>query len=222
MDAVTVSNLHFRYTAAGSEIFHDQNLNIPQHSITVICGDNGTGKSTLLYLICGIIPRAIHGFLAGKILLNGVDYTNEMLPQLAPVVSILMQEIEWQLHFPSVEQEIVFGPENLGLSVDEIGQRLEEALTYFKIDHLRYLETHTLSCGQKKLVALASLYALRPSILVLDEPLNGLSEESRSIVTDFIRMYSDKHGTVILTAHQSEAVDLADKVVDLNEMRETL
>ncbi len=216
MDAVTVSNLCFRYSSDTDEIFHNLNLDIPRNSVAVVCGDNGTGKTTLLYLICGIIPRAIDGQVSGNILLNGTDHTGEKLPQLAPVVSILMQEIEWQLHFPSVEQEIVFGPENLGLPMDEIGKRLDESLEFFEIESLRTMETHTLSCGQKKLVALASLYALRPSILVLDEPLNGLSGESRELVEKFVLLYKERHGTVILTAHQSEAHRIADKIIDLN------
>ncbi len=220
MNAVTIRNLSFRYHS-GSEVFSNLNLVVPKNTISVLSGDNGSGKTTLLYLICGIIPRAIHGTMKGQILLNDTDYANEPLSQLAPVISILMQEIEWQLHFPTVEQEIIFGPENLCLPVEEIRKRLDDSLAFFRIENLRQEDTHTLSVGQKRLVALASLYALRPSILALDEPLNGLSEESMGIVMDFIRTYREKYGTVILTAHQKEALDIADQVTDLNAIRGT-
>ncbi len=216
MNAIEFSNVSFRYSEKDKRIFRNFSLEIPSRSITTVTGENGSGKTTLLYLICGIIPKSIHGLLEGAILLHGEDYSTQSLPQLAPVASILMQEIEWQLHFPSVEQEIVFGPENLCLPREEIGSRLQESLAMFNIAHLQHKDTYSLSYGQKKLVALSALFALRPSILVLDEPLNGLSGESAKLVINFIHLYRGLHGTVVLTSHDEELLSISDQVIHLD------
>jgi len=134
------------------------------------------------------------------------------------MVSLLMQEPENQLLFPNVESELAFGPENLCIAPQEIRKRIDDTLELLDITHLRNLDTATLSFGQKKLVALASIITLSPDIFLLDEPSAGLSADYIKIVKNAITQLSNAGKLVFIADHSDEIFQIADRKIELKNV----
>lgn len=194
-------------------VIRDVSLLAKAGDIVAVRGKSGSGKTTLLNIICGVIPKMISGELTGKILLDNNPISNLTLPQTAPHISMLMQEPDNQIFFPTVEQELAFGPENLKLVPPEINRRITSVLDLLKISHLRFDLTNVLSFGQKKLVALASILTLSPRILLLDEVSAGLSDFHLTNVRQLIDRMAAEGKTIILADHNETMCDLADKQI---------
>jgi energy-coupling factor transport system ATP-binding protein len=194
-------------------VIRDVSLLAKAGDIVAVRGKSGSGKTTLLNIICGVIPKMISGELTGKILLDNNPISNLPLPQTAPHISMLMQEPDNQIFFPTVEQELAFGPENLKLVPPEINRRITSVLDLLKISHLRFDLTNVLSFGQKKLVALASILTLSPRILLLDEVSAGLSDFHLTNVRQLIDRMAAEGKTIILADHNETMCDLADKQI---------
>ncbi len=195
-----ICNLSFGYEE-NITILNDIDISADAGEIIAVCGSSGAGKTTLLKIICNVIPQLIPGFITGEIKLDGKNISNLTLPEMAPKISLLLQEPENQLFFPTVENELAFGPENLCLPKEEIFQRIDYALQLLNIENLRYQETAHLSFGQKKLVALASLITLSPRIFLLDEPGAGLSEHYLNIIKEAISKLSTEGKIFLIADH---------------------
>jgi energy-coupling factor transport system ATP-binding protein len=181
----------------------------------LIKGASGSGKTTLLNIICGVIPKVIKGNYSGTVKLNDLDINSLSLPQVSPHVSLLMQDPDLQMFFPTVEQEVAFGPENLKVKTAEIRNRISDALQMLGIEHLRYKETASLSFGEKKLVALASLLALDPEVFLLDEPAAGISSNQINNLKKVIDFLAGKDKLIFIAEHQGEFLELPDKTIEL-------
>lgn len=209
-------NLTFGYEEE-QHLFTDINLQAQKGEVVILRGASGSGKTTLLKIISNVIPNLVHGYLTGDVELAGSGTSELSLPELSPKISLMMQEPENQLFFPNVEAELAFGPENLCIPAPEIENRITDTLQLLEITHLRFQETATLSFGQKKLVALASLITLSPQVFLLDEPAAGLSNEYVSVLKKAI-MKLAKAGKIFLIANHLPIMDeLADKVIELGK-----
>lgn len=201
---LVVENLSFRYRTRPDIAIEDINFSLQPGEMLLIAGASGCGKTTLTRCINGLIPRSYGGERKGRVLLHGRDVAEMSLTQVAQVVGTLLQDPERQIVASNVFNEIAFGPENLGLPVEEIHARVDGALRRLGIEYLRDRETFNLSGGEKQKVALAGVLAMNPSILLLDEPLASLDPASAYEALQIFRSLADEGKTVILIEHRVE------------------
>ncbi|MEJ5201698.1 MAG: ABC transporter ATP-binding protein [Anaerolineales bacterium] len=204
--ALEIENLTFRYRSRTEPAIKNISLSVAQGQLILIAGASGCGKTTLARCINGLIPRSYKGELSGRILLQGQDIAGLPLARISQLVGTVLQDPERQILGTRVLYEVAFGLENLGLPRDEILHRVEEALDYLNISHLRDRETFNLSGGEKQKVALAGVLAMNPSILLLDEPLASLDPASAQEALELIRRLSDEGMTVLMVEHRVEDV----------------
>ncbi|MBA4380830.1 MAG: energy-coupling factor ABC transporter ATP-binding protein, partial [Anaerolinea sp.] len=176
--ALIVENLSFRYRDRQETAIHDISFAANAGEILLIAGASGCGKTTLIRAINGLIPRSYKGEMNGRVLVHGEDTAGWKLSQISQKIGTVLQDPERQILGTKVLNEAAFGLENLGLPRAEIYQRVDESLAHLKITHLRDRDTFLLSGGEKQKVALAGVLAMRPSILLLDEPLASLDPAS--------------------------------------------
>lgn len=213
MEAVAVENLSFTYPDRRSKALDNINLSIKSGELILLCGESGCGKTTLLRLLKKEISP--HGSLTGTIRLNGIDI--EEMPQRESVsqIGFVMQNPEQQIVTETVWRELAFGLESLSLDRKTIRRRTAETAAYFGIEKLYHCETATLSGGEKQLVNLASVMAMNPNILILDEPTSQLDPiAAREFVGTVSRLNREWGITVIISEHRTEELfGLADRVV---------
>lgn len=216
---IHLNHLSFRYLSDRPWLIRDLSLHQDAGSILGIRGASGSGKTSLLYLLCGVIPTVIAGERNGQVFINDIELGEKPLPQLAPHVSLLMQQPDYQLFFPTVEQEIAFGPENLCLPQPQIAQRVDDALAQLGIEDLRYKTTSKLSFGQKRLVTFAALLALAPRVLLLDEPLGGIHPQLYDRLAQVISRQAAQGTTVVIADHHPALLELAGTTLAMEELR---
>ncbi|MCS7282553.1 MAG: energy-coupling factor ABC transporter ATP-binding protein [Anaerolineae bacterium] len=199
-----VENLTFRYQARPEPAIQDVSFALRPGEIVLVAGASGCGKTTLIRCINGLIPRTYRGELQGRILVYGRDARAMSMAELSQQVGTLLQDPERQIVGSFVLNEVAFGLENLGLPRSEILRRVDEALAYLGISHLRDRETFYLSGGEKQKVALAGLLAMRPRILLLDEPLASLDPASAQEALALFRRLADEGISILLVEHRVE------------------
>jgi energy-coupling factor transporter ATP-binding protein EcfA2 len=201
-----VEDLSFRYRDRQGAAIEHISFNANPGEILLIAGASGCGKTTLIRAINGLIPRSYKGEVTGRVLIFGEDTASWKLSQISQKVGTVLQDPERQILGTKVLNEVAFGLENLGLPRAEIIQRADEALTFLKIADLRNRDTFSLSGGEKQKVALAGVLAMRPSILLLDEPLASLDPASAKDSLDMVRKLADEGMTVLMIEHRVEDV----------------
>ena len=216
MNTISLTDVSFHYPEC-DELFQHVNLAVDQGDCVALCGPSGSGKSTLCYLIAGIIPRSIGGTMAGSIRLFGKPVSDMELHEIVQNMGIVFQNPDAQLFSPTVEDEIAFGPENLCLPREEIGKRIDEALRAVGMERYRTYNPNDLSGGQKQLIALAAMLALRPRILLFDESLSQLDDEATARITDVIQELLDKGHTVLMVEHDEENLGIAQRIYRLSD-----
>ncbi|MBN2734189.1 MAG: ATP-binding cassette domain-containing protein [Methanomicrobiaceae archaeon] len=172
-----------------------------------IIGANGAGKSTLFKHFNGILKPT-----SGEILIRGEPIKKSNIKEIRKLVGIVFQNSDDQVFSPTVEQDVAFGPTNLGLDEQTIEHRVNEALRLLDIEELRDRPPHHLSGGEKKRVAIAGVLAMEPQVLVLDEPTAGLDPRGVTDLTSFVNRLPEEYGmTVIFSTHH---VDLVSEIAD--------
>lgn len=195
----------------------DINLTIDNNDFVALIGHTGSGKSTLIQHLNGLLSPT-----KGKIYIDGVDITekNVKLVDIRKKVGLVFQYSEYQLFEETIEKDIEFGPKNLGLSDEEIHQRVVKAMEMVGLDYEEYKDKSPfdLSGGQKRRVAIAGVIAMNPKTLILDEPTAGLDPKGRDdILTQIKKLHDDYGMTIILVSHSMEDVaNIADKVIVMN------
>lgn len=202
--SLVVDNLSFRYHTRPDLAIRDVSVRLKPGELLLVAGASGCGKTTLARCINGLIPRSYRGELSGSVSLHGQEVSAMSLVDISQVIGTLLQDPERQIVATNVIAEIAFGPENLGLPRDEILTRVEQVIARLNIEHLRQRDTFTLSGGEKQKVALAGLLAMRPSILLLDEPLASLDLASAYEALGVFRSLADEGTTIILIEHRVE------------------
>ncbi len=183
------------------------NVTIDEGEFLVITGPSGGGKSTFLRSINGLIPNFYGGKISGEVIVNGKNASKTPTNKMSEMVGMVFQDPENQLVSTQVEREIAFGMENLCFSKELMQKRIEEALDAVNISRLRNRTTSELSGGQKQKVAIASVLATHPDILLLDEPTSELDPRSAESVLNVIEKINDELGlTILLVEHRLERV----------------
>ena len=211
----------FRYREGAEPVVKDISLTIPDGTFVGITGAAGSGKSTLTYAINGIIPHCYPGDFYGAVNVEGCDTVETSLTDLSRLVGSVCQDIDSQMVSTVVEDEILYGLENFAVPREEIPARVDEALSSMGIEDLRDRTIDSLSGGQKQKVAVASVIALHPKVLVLDEPTAELDPASSVAVFDLLARYAREHGTTVIVVEQKIALlsDYADLLVIVDEGR---
>ena len=196
---ISVKNLGFVYQGGKTAALDGINIEIPDGDFVGITGTSGAGKTTFTFALNGIIPQKIKGDFYGAVTVDGVDTAEHPAEEFARKVGQVFQDIDSQMVASVVEDEILFGLENFGVPHEEIGQRVDKVLKELGIEDLRDREISSLSGGQKQKVAIASMLALEPEVIVLDEPTGELDpESSREIFKILTALNKDKGITVII------------------------
>lgn len=203
---LVVEDLTFRYRDRTDPAIQDLAFEIRPGELVLVAGASGCGKTTLARCINGLIPRSYKGELKGRILLNGQDVKGLSLARISEMVGTVLQDPERQILGSRVLNEVAFGLENLGLPREEIVRRVDEGIQYLRIQHLRERETFNLSGGEKQKVALAGVLAMRPRLLLLDEPLASLDPASAQEALALVRRLVDEGMAVMMVEHRVEDV----------------
>ena len=201
---LAIEGLTFRYRARSEPALHEVSLTLGRGELLLVAGSSGCGKTTLIRCINGLIPRSYKGELRGRLLLNGQDTSGMPLSRISQIVGTVLQDPERQILGAHVSAEVAFGLENLGLPRQEIRQRVDETLDYLGISHLRDRETFYLSGGEKQKISLAGVLAMRPGILLLDEPLASLDPASAQEALALFRRLADEGVSILLVEHRVE------------------
>lgn len=217
---IKIEQVTYRYPAATSPALRDVSLEIPAGQFCAVVGENGAGKSTLAYLIAGFIPHFYHGTLAGSIRVAGNDTSQASLSQLVQQVGLIFQNPFNQISGTkfTVREEIAFGLENLGLPREVMEERIQSTMEMVEITDLADRHPLALSGGQMQRVAIASVLAMQPKVLVLDEPTSQLDPIGSREVFSAIRTLSDEgETTVVMIEHKLEWMAVfADRVIALS------
>ena len=212
-----VRDLWYRYPGSGEDVLRGVNLTVEPGEVLAVVGLSGSGKSTLCYCLSGIVPHIYSGNMRGEVLIKGTPTTSMKIPQIATRLGIVFQEPDTQLFSPTVEDEVAFGPENLCLSREEIGERLKTALKLVGMEDFRLGSPNQLSGGQKQLIALASVLSLDPEILIFDEAMSQIDAQGKTAIKEAISGLKDRGKTIVMIEHDLDNLDVADRVLLLRE-----
>ena len=218
MEAIRVEHLNYAYPSIDDSpavaVFTDLNLTIEEGTFVAVLGSNGCGKSTLakhfnsILLPCG-----------GKVYVAGLDTSDEeLLIRVRRNVGMVFQNPDNQIVANVVEEDVAFGPENLGVSSPEIRRRVEAALKQVGMYHFREHAPHLLSGGQKQRIAIAGIIAMEPKCIILDEPTAMLDPRGRrEVMETVLRLNQDKNITVVLITHHMDEAAQAQRVIVLHK-----
>ena len=204
-------DVHYRYPN-GYEALCGVSFRITPGEKVALVGANGAGKSTLLLHTNGLLMPS-----QGEVVMGGITLTRRTLPLVRQSVGLVFQDSDNQLFMPTVEEDVAFGPANMRLEPEEIRRRVTEALDAVGALDLREASPFRLSGGQKKRVAIATVLAMEPSVLVMDEPTSNLDPRARRQIIDLIRRFS--HTTLVATHDMEMVLDLCDRTIVMKEGR---
>ena len=199
---ITFDSLSFTYQGAASPALSDLSFSVEEGGFVGIIGPAGAGKTTLARVLSGIIPHHYAGDYYGRVTVAGLDPVDVPLTDLSHLVGLVFQDVESQLISSVVEDELLYGLENFGVPHAEIPARLTEALSRTGILDLRDRTLDSLSGGQRQKVAIASIIALRPRVLVLDEPTGELDPASSRQVFSLLRELNETFGITVIVIEQ--------------------
>lgn len=211
---ITLENVTFEYVddedLAAKPVFSDLNLSIERGSFTCVLGHNGCGKSTMAKLLNGLNKP-----MKGRVLVDGMDTADEQSEAtIRRKVGMVFQNPDNQTVATIVEEDVAFGPENIGVPPEEIRVRVDEALKAVGMYDYRNHDAHKLSGGQKQRVAIAGALAMQPECIVLDEPTAMLDPQGRAEVMNTIRRLNSEQGmTIVLITHYMNEAASADRVI---------
>lgn len=206
---LSTKNLNYRYPD-GTHALRNVNMDIEKGLKVAIMGPNGAGKSTLFSHFNGLTePTSGHLELEGE----QMQYDKKSLLEIRQRVGIVFQDPNDQLFAPTVKEDVAFGPMNLGLGYEEVEKRVDEALEMVEMKEYKDKTPHHLSGGQQKRVAIAGIIAMRPEIMILDEPTAGLDPQGVDKVLEILNKLNEEGMTIVISSHDIEMVNsFADKI----------
>ena len=219
--SIKIENLTHVYmpkTPFEKKALDDVNLVIEDGEFLALIGHTGSGKSTLIQHLNGLLEPS-----SGRILVDNIDITNKetKLTDIRKKIGLVFQYPEYQLFEETIEKDIAFGPNNLGLSEEEVSDRVKKSMEMVGLDYENYKDVSPfdLSGGQKRRVAIAGVIAMEPKVLILDEPTAGLDPKGRDDILDQIKTLHEKYKmTIVLVSHSMEDVGkLAERIVVMNK-----
>ena len=207
MPAISAKNLSFKYAGAETPSMENVSISIEKGEFVILTGPSGCGKTTLCRCLNGLIPNFYTGNLTGELEVNGVNVSGKTTAELSSHVGFVFQNPENQLFSLSVERDVGFGLENMGVPREEAIERVQWAMRATGIFDLREKAPYELSGGQQQRAAIAGILAMRPSILVLDEPTSFLDPKSAEEIVAVIAKLSHDIGlTTLLVEHRLDIV----------------
>ncbi|CAM2077564.1 energy-coupling factor transporter ATPase [Clostridium saudiense] len=219
--SIKIENLTHVYmpkTPFEKKALDDVNLVIEDGEFLALIGHTGSGKSTLIQHLNGLLEPT-----SGRILVDDIDLTNKetKLTDIRKKIGLVFQYPEYQLFEETIEKDIAFGPNNLGLSQEEVSDRVKKSMEMVGLDYETYKDVSPfdLSGGQKRRVAIAGVIAMEPKVLILDEPTAGLDPKGRDDILEQIKILHQKYKmTIVLVSHSMEDVGkLAERIVVMNK-----
>ena len=219
MAIIETTNLTYTYPGGTKQSISDVSLRIEKSEFVLITGPSGCGKTTLCRCFNGLIPHFYQGEMKGAITVAGLDVSEHPTYELAQHVGLVFQNPENQLFALSVEKDVAFGLENLGVPREEMRKTVDWALHLAGIDDLRERAPHELSGGQQQRVAIASVLAMKPQVIVLDEPTSFLDPLTARRVFEVIHDLNRNLGiTVVLVEHRLDlTAKYADHIIVMDE-----
>ena len=224
MAEISIRSLHYSYpplTAGGEpvSVLRGIDLEVEKGEFVSIMGPTGVGKTTLCLALNGIVPQSMGGVIKGDVVVGDLNTKEHPVSKLAAKVGIVFQDPESQFFNMTVEDEVAFGPESLGIAPAEIRERLAWALDVVQMSDFRERSPFQLSGGQKQRVAIASILAMMPDILVLDEPTSGLDPIGKFEVFRVVQELKHREQmTIIMVEQEAEKIaEFSDRVVVMHE-----
>jgi energy-coupling factor transporter ATPase len=219
MAIIETKNLTYTYPGGTKPSISDVSIKMEKGEFVLITGPSGCGKTTLCRCFNGLIPHFYQGELKGEITVAGMDVTTHQTHAMAKSVGLVFQNPENQLFALSIEKDVAFGLENLGMPREEMRERVEWALKLTDIYDLRERSPHEVSGGQQQRVAIAAVLAMQPEIIVLDEPTSFLDPLSAEKIFEVIHELNKKLGiTVVLVEHRLDlTAKYADHIIIMDE-----
>ena len=218
---ISIENLTYYYPGFEDAVLDNINLTVEEGEFILLLGPSGCGKSTLVQCLNGIIPKVAGGDLTGEIFINKKNVRDHKVYQLSTDVGLVFQNPDTQLFGLTVEEDVAFGPENLGIEREGIRARVKHSLETVGLKDLKDRFTFTLSGGEKQRTAIAGNLAMEPKILVLDEPTSDLDPAGTKEVFETLKhLNRDRRITIILIEHKiDEVMGLADRSVVMDKGR---
>ncbi len=219
MSVVEVKALSYSYSASEVQVLKGVNLRIEKGSFVTLTGPSGCGKTTLCRCINGLIPHFYGGKIEGEIVVSGMRVQDHEISELAKHVGFVFQNPENQLFALSVEKDIAFGLENLALSRKEIQRRVKWAMEVTGVEDLKEKAPYELSGGQQQRVAIACVLAMKPKVMILDEPTSFLDPMAATRLFQVIsKLNKQLNLTIILVEHRLDLLcQYTDRVVVMDE-----
>lgn len=214
-DIIEIKNYTWKYLNTTEPALKEINLDIQEGSFVGVIGPNGSGKTTLAYSMDGLIPGQYNGIKHGEVMVFGKEVEDYGAGELQHHVGVVFSDPEAQFTAMTVEDELVFGMENLGMTIPEIKERLDWVTNLTGLEHLLLKPPYEISGGQKQRVALAAVLAMMPKVLILDEPTSMLDPVSRKQIFDVLaKLKQEQNNTVIVIEHSLEnLIPLADRMI---------
>lgn len=207
MLAVSVQDLGWKYAGRRNFAIEHVNLDIEENAFVSVVGPNESGKTTLVSCIKGLIPSSFHGVWRGKVEVFGKNVRDKSTGELAREIGFVFSDPEAQFTAMTVEEELVFGMENIGLPLDEVEERLRWVSEIAMIEDLLDKSPYEISGGQKQRVAIASVLAMKPRIFILDEPTSMLDPLGKDFIFQILtNLKQEEDLTLIVVEHNIEQV----------------
>lgn len=211
---INIDNVSFKYKGSEEGLLSNLSLSVSKGETLLLTGGSGSGKTTIIRLINGLIPHYYQGDIEGKVTVAGKDIGQTQLYELAGLVGTVFQNPRSQFFSVDTDGEIVFGPENIGLDPDEILKRKDEVVSKMHIDKLMGRSLFELSGGEKQSIACASVSALLPEIILLDEPSSNLDQAAIEKLREQIKDWKNEGKTIVISEHRLWYLkDLVDRVI---------
>lgn len=221
MHLIEFHNFYFRYKRNKEYQLNEISIKIDENKFILLAGPTGSGKTTLIRCMNGLIPQFYPGFYRGYVKVLGKDTAEAPIADLSTEVGIVFQNPENQLISMSVEHEIAFGMENLGIPREEMEKRIKEVIKITEIEHLLDKAPFELSGGEQQRVAIASILVLEPKILVLDEPTALLDPNMADKIIKLLKkIQTEKNMTIIISEHRMDlVVPFANEIILLDNAK---
>lgn len=216
-------NISFSYgghedsQTASKELLTNLNFTLEEGEVIGITGPSGCGKSTLCHVLSGIIPKVYPGQISGQVSICGKPIETLNLCGIAQSIGFVFQDPDTQLFSGVIEEDIAFGPENFCLPWEEIDKRIGSALETTGMRAYRYASPEKVSGGQRQLAAIASILALDPKILILDEAMAQLDQVGKELLQSTLCLLRQKGKGIILVEHDLESLQIADKILRMDK-----
>ncbi len=217
--AISIQDLEWKYEHTTEFALRKANLEIEEHSFVGIVGANEQGKTTLISCISGLIPHSHNGIYRGSVAVFGREVKEQDALDLATQVGIVFADPEAQFTAMTVEEELVFGLENMGFDMADIRSRLEWAAEVTMIESLLDKSPYDVSGGQKQRVAIACVLAMNPPIIIMDEPTSMIDPLGKNFIFDILRRLKEagEHTLIVVEHNIEQLAPLSDRLVLMHE-----